>query len=824
MILKRPMVAAALSWGMGIVLSGAQAGRMINVPAAFAAAIVYAIGVIHIVRKNSGNSIAYMLLPVLFLLGMFHAQTQGRVLYGAGIRLEEAIDISESAVTKLKGHVIRKERKVSEDGITYVLTLDTISVNGVALAGEMLVYTSQDVKIGSWIVYEGESGGFERAKNPGGFDAFSHYGYRGIYYHVYDGKIVDEKESGGCFDNVKEEILYLRTWMLEAIRATAPEDVYGFFQGILLGEKNSLDEDERESLRRSGLAHILTVSGLHISMLASMLLYLLKKLRVPFYLRLILGAAVIGVYVFLTGSGYPSLRAYDMFLIVSFGRCIGRTYDGKCALSACFLWRTLWKPLLVFDSGFQLSFLSMAAILWAVPHVQALWIRSKAESKRLRSRIRSALLTSWTVLVVISPVICYAYYETARYAMFLNLLVLPLISLLLLTLLAGLALMILLASFGFSAFRLALQPAVSIARMILWLSDRFENLSGNVCVTGRPQGEEMILYIIFYGGGLILLCLASRLEAFGRSKSKTTGRGYLPDRLRFRVPLFLLLMISGLLIPNALKRRPPAVAELTMLDVGQGDGFIFRFPNGENLVIDCGNTFRDDLWERVVEPAFLYYGMDTVDAWLLTHFDMDHISSFVQREQEIAKEENKGANYKPHIRCRRLLTSAADTIEELAELCGRKPDYEVYALSAGMVFTVGGAKAVCLLPDPAYPYTSENDASVVLRIEIDEHILIFCADMSKEQEVWLLKQDTDLSAEILKVAHHGSPHSSSDDFIAAVSPQIALISVGKNNYGHPAPEVLSRLKIQGSEIWMTDRKGAVLVRLGTKTFTKTYYP
>ena len=819
MILKRPMAAAAFSWGAGLVLSGAYAGRTVSVPAAMTAAAIYAIVIIHIVRKHSGSIIAYMLLPVLFLLGMFHAQAFGRELYEARSKLEEAAREIEA---RLSGRVIQKARKEAEDGITYVLTLASISLNGKDLPGEALVYTTQDVKIGSYVESEGDIGVFDKPLNPGGFDAFSHYGYRGIYYRVYEGKIRTVSKSENILDAWKEEILELRTWTLSAIRATAPEDVFGFFQGLLLGEKDSMDEDERESLRRVGLAHILTVSGLHISMLASMLMMFLKKLRLPFYTRLLAGTVLIGIYVYLTGAGYPSLRAYDMFLIVTSARAFGRTYDGKCALSACFLWRTVWRPLLIFDSGFQLSFLSMAAILWAVPHVQALWIRNKTEEKLFRSRIRSALLTSWTVLVVISPVICYSYYETARYAMFLNLLVLPMITALLFSLLVGLFLMVLLASCGISAYRLALLPSVWLARFILWLSNRFEHIPGNTCVTGRPQGEEMVLFFVFYGGGLVLLCLASRLEWFGRKNSKVTGRAYLPDKRRFRLALFLLLMISGLMIPNALKRRPPACAELTMLDVGQGDGFIFRFPNGENMVIDCGNAFRDDLWERVVEPAFMYYGMDTVDAWLLTHFDMDHISAFVQREQEIGAEEDRDTGYVPRIQVKRLLISASDTIEELQNICGHKPSCEVYSLSVGMKFTIGSARATCLLPDPALPVSVENDASVVLRIEYDEHLLLFCADMSQEQERWLLEHGTDLDADILKVSHHGSPHSSSVEFVAAVSPKIALISVGKNNYGHPAPEVLSRLKMLGSEIWMTDRKGAVLIRLGTKTFTKTY--
>ena len=821
--MKRPMAAAAFSWGAGLVLSGAYAGRTVNIYVAATAMVVFSIVILHIVRKNSGSCMAYMLLPVLFMLGMFRAEAYGRELYGASDEIAGIYGENDGGC-RMRGRVIGKDAKESEEGTIYVLTLDRVAVNSISLKGEAVVYVLQNVKIGSEVEASGEIGCFEKALNPGGFDAFSHYGYRGVYWHVYDGKVLTVQESKTLPDAAREAIFRFRVWMLQAIRATAPEDVYGFFQGILLGEKSFMEDEDRDSLRRSGLAHILTVSGLHISMMASMLMILLKRSGLPFSVRLPLGALVVGAYVCLTGAGYPSLRAYDMFLLSLAARLLGRTYDGKCALCACFLWRTINKPLLVFDPGFQLSFLSMAAILWFVPHVQALWIRNRAEGRRLRSMIRSALLTSWTVLTVISPVICYSYYETARYAMFLNLLILPVIGLLLLLLMAGLALAISAAVFVSSDLRAALSPAVLTARVILRVSRWFEHLPGNVCITGRPEREDLLLYFVFYGGGLVILCLASGLLTYGRRKNAFVGRSYLPDRRSFRTVLFLLIMISGLLLPNALKRRPPADTELIMLDVGQGDGFLFRFPNGENMLIDSGNGFREDLWDRLLKPALLYYGIDTIDVWLLTHFDMDHISAFVQREHEIAEEEKKDVCYEPYIRCRRILISSKDRIEELSQLCGRTPDPEVYKLSAGMSFVVGGAKAVCLNPDPSLPGTADNDTSVVIRMETGGHSLLFCADISNVQERRLLESGTDLSADILKVAHHGSRHSTSEAFAEAVSPRIALISVGKNNYGHPSPEVLTRLAFLGADIQMTDRKGAVILRLKDKIELRRYRP
>ncbi|MBO7514591.1 MAG: ComEC/Rec2 family competence protein, partial [Lachnospiraceae bacterium] len=495
-----------------------------------------------------------------------------------------------------------------------------------------------------------------------------------------------------------------------------------------------------------------------------------------------------------------------------------------CALAACFLWRTVQRPLLVFDSGFQLSFLSMAAIFWAVPFVHAFWIRKKEESKRFGARIRAALLTSWTVLVVISPVISYAYFETSRYAMLINLLVLPMLSFLLLALLVGLACMILAAMFGMPAYHVFLFPATLTARLILRLSLWFEHLPGNVCITGRPQAAELLLYIVYFGGGLLLFCLASRLESFARRRRMKTGKNAVTNRMWFRTGSLLAVLITGFMIPDALHRRPPAAPELTMLDVGQGDGFIFRFPDGGTFLIDCGNTYRDDLWERVVEPALLYYGIDTVDAWLLTHFDMDHISAYVQREQEIAKAREQDPGYDPRIRCRRLLISQNDSPEELEDLCRKKPDPPVYTLTAGMRFSVGGMQADCLLPDPAFPAVTENDASVVLRMECNGLRLLFCGDMSREQEIFLLERGADLSADILKVAHHGSGHSTCDAFAEAVSPKLALISVGKNSYGHPAPDVLTRLALTGSDIRMTNRKGAVIVVLKDPVQAYSYLP
>ncbi len=801
--MKRPMVAAALSFGAGILVSGAQAGRRVNVMTAGWATFVYAIVIIHIVRKYYGSSrpVGYLLLPLLFLAGMFRAQAQGREMYEAQAAL---VSGNAKEVEMLSGRVILWDRTESEDGATYVLTMDSLKMGGRPLSGQARVYTSQKIRIGSRIVVSGTVGVYDKAKNPGGFDGFTHYGYREVYYNLYEGGITKESRSTGSIDRIREGLLNLRVHMAGMLKSISPDDVYGFFQGILLGEKDMLGEEAHDSLRRAGLAHILTVSGLHISMLATLILGFLKRMRLPYYLRLGVGAALIGGYVYLSGAGYPSLRAYDMFLMMMVARFSGRTYDGKCALCACFLYRTWKLPLLLFDPGFQLSFLSMTTILFFVPHVQALWIRNKAEQKKRSSKIRSALLTSWTVLVVISPIVCMTYYETARYAMFLNLLVLPLMGLMLLSLLIGLAFFLLLSPVSLVLCHIALMPAVWIARMILSMSRIFESLPANVCVTGRPQSAELFIYFVFYGGGLILLCLASKLEGYGRAKSRMVGRAYRPDRRGFRMLLFLLLMAGGLLIPNALKRRAPAHMELTMLDVGQGDGFIFRFPNGENLVIDCGNAFREDLWERVIEPAFLFYGMDEVDAWVLTHFDMDHISGFVQMHR--ATEE------KLLTRCKRVLISGFDTADTLAGMCNTALRPVVHTLTAGDSFTIGGATATCLSPDPAYPEANENDASVVLRIAYEGHRLLFCGDISDVVEQRLIKSGEDLKADVLKVAHHGSPHSTCDAFADVVRPKIALISVGKNNYGHPSAEVLTRLTLIGTDIKMTNGNGAVLLR------------
>ena len=807
------MVAAAISWGAGLTLSAMHAGKSVNMLAAVCVTGLYAIGIIHIVRKKAGSSIRYMLLPVLFLFGILHAEKAGHELYDAKTCLSEVLGASLSEVSEITGRVIKKERKETEEGETYVLTIGNVVIDGRALSGLALVYSMQDVKIGSRVRLSGEVGTFDPALNPGGFDAFSHYGYRGIYYRITNAEIRNERKSNTPADAAKESILRLRLWLSDTMRNAAPADVHGFFQGVLLGEKDRMDEEAQLSMRRSGLAHILTVSGLHISMLGVALMAFLKWLRIPFYPRLLLGGILIGMYVYMTGSGYPALRAYDMFLIASGARLAGRTYDGKCALSVCFLWRTWHRPLLILDAGFLLSYLSMIAILWAVPYVQAFWIRSKAEGKMLRSRIRAALLTSWTVLVVISPVISYAYFETARYAMFLNLLALPMLTFLLLTLLIGLILMILPACFGLPACRIFLLPSVVTARMILSLARWFEHLLGNVCITGRPGSAELFLYFVIYGGGLLFLCLSSGLEGLRRQERRTTGRRSLHDRGWFRNALFMIVLIFGLMIPDALHRKPPSVPELTMLDVGQGDGFVFRFPNGETLLIDGGNTYREDLWSRAVEPALLYYGIDTIDAWLLTHFDMDHISAFVQREQETAQSVQGGQTDNRRIRCKRLLISREDTAEQLIQLCGHTPGCEILSLNSGVKFAIGGAEAICLLPDSGFPVVTENDASVVFRMEANGHVLLFCADMSQEQEMFLIRQGTELSAEVLKVAHHGSAHSTCDAFAEAVRPKTALISVGKNSYGHPSPEVLTRLALCGADIRMTNRKGAVILLL-----------
>lgn len=248
----------------------------------------------------------------------------------------------------------------------------------------------------------------------------------------------------------------------------------------------------------------------------------------------------------------------------------------------------------------------------------------------------------------------------------------------------------------------------------------------------------------------------------------------------------------------------PSAATVSFLSVKAADCCILSSA-GRHMMIDCGG---DETSGTAVKYMDLN-GVERLDILFITHFDSDHSELLPQIAENV--EIGKIVTAQPF----------EDSGEELIA-CAEQNGIEVEFAEAGEEYRLGGFSAVAL--SPSYVHDNDNDNSLVLRLEAFGKKMLFTGDISDEVERELLSLGAELDCDILKVAHHGSRHSSSDEFLSAVSAEYAVVSVGDNSYGLPSLEALNRIEQSGARVLRTDRLGSVSFTLTESEITvKTEY-
>lgn len=270
---------------------------------------------------------------------------------------------------------------------------------------------------------------------------------------------------------------------------------------------------------------------------------------------------------------------------------------------------------------------------------------------------------------------------------------------------------------------------------------------------------------------------------------------------------FLIAALSALLLGNVWTWRnllqPPPRLTVTFLDVGQGDSIVVQTPGGHTLIVDAGRRMdTDDMGRRVLVPFLRTQGINRVDALLLTHSDEDHIGGAVSVLQRMAVS--------------RLLLSAeipvSTSLYHHVLETARQKGTALVNLARGQTLNFQDGVTAELLNPPTVGIPSPNNASLVLRMRYGTTSLLLTGDAEEGAERDMTAACPDLHADILKLGHHGSRTSTTEQFLQAVHPQAAIVSVGANNiFGHPNPQVLERLEARHIPLFRTDRDGAIVV-------------
>jgi competence protein ComEC len=543
-------------------------------------------------------------------------------------------------------------------------------------------------------------------------------------------------------------------------------------RALLIADTRSVDPAVRDRYAAAGLVHILSISGLHVAIIALAVELLCRAVRLPPRGATLTTMMLVAVYVAMIGAPAPAVRSAVMLGVSAVSRLAQRNTSPWASL-AIGGGAPLLSPRTVLDLGWQLSVLGMAGLIAS----GALARRSLGRwSGEWRGRLLGALIASVVVSFVTAPLVAWYFGRLSLVAPVANLLATPIVAVLQPMLFLALVVIPLpeIASFVADA-----------ASPMLWALDTVALSASRLPFASLDVAPSLVIAAIAFAAAIATIAACVSRHA-GRSLVVLAGA--------------LVAMLWWPLVP----RRARGV-ELHMIDVGQGDAVAIRTPPGRWILIDAGRSWRGgDAARATVVPYLRSYG-GPLAAFVLSHPHADHAGGAATIVRAL----------RPAIFWDGAYLGTSDSYHQtLAAIARTGVRWE--RVRPGHRADIDEVQLEFLAPDSAWMLGIDdpNEASVVLRVRYGAVRFLLVGDAEREEEQWLLERDSlALRADVLKVGHHGSITSSSPRFLRAVRPTVALVSVGAGNaYRHPSPQVISALAAQGATVLRTDRHGAVVVR------------
>jgi competence protein ComEC len=567
-------------------------------------------------------------------------------------------------------------------------------------------------------------------------------------------------------------LVRIQAWMVERIEARLQGFPARFAIAILLGRTRSLTDTEQTLFRRTGTSHVIAVSGFHVTLVAGLAALCLSWL--PRSARILVATFIAWTYAALAGWVAPALRAAAAALGIALGTALGRPRPASSWMILVLPW-LLWAwPAFLTSVSFLLSVGAVAGILFAAEMLEPL-LRGRG---RLLSPVVANVGAQWGTL----PILLTAFGTFSPFSILPNLAAVPLTGLLLPAVLFGL----LAEAVGWHT-----NPFMDAAGALggaLLLSLRA--LAGLPFLTGIPLPSRWIAALPF-------LWLAIWFS-MPRPLRETT-------RTRLVAGAVVLLTSALLALPG----RPSPGPWVAFLDVGQADAAVLRLRDGTVWVVDVGDDRGpSDAARRAVIPFLRWMRVRTVDGCILSHRHRDHVGAIASFTEAVQIRRVFDAGVGPP----GGTSGVVDSVLAVHRL------WPCLVAAGDTLYAHGSISVVAWHPsrtDSGMPRPAENlnEASLVVRVTDGNRTWLFAGDAEAEAERACTESRGVLSAQFLKVPHHGSDTSSSDAFLDAVHPEWAVISVGEQNkFHHPSPVVLERLRARGVRVFTTQSDGTVLVR------------
>ena len=622
-----------------------------------------------------------------------------------------------------------------------------------------------------------------RSTNENAFNYKRYLEQKHIYWILKPAKLAIIKEKPPA-PNILIILKKVRANGIHYIESNFPNETIPLAAALLFGSSDLITQNTMDNYRELGIVHLLAISGLHITIIVAIVYNLLLRIGLTREKCIVILLVCLPIYGILTGASPSVNRSVFMTMLFLVGRRWVKSgqFVAIDVIAMTFLIYLFVDPYVLFNVGFQLSFLVTFTLLLSAPYIL----------KMTQHPISLLLTTSFLSMLCSAPILLYFFFEFSIISVLVNILYIPVFNVILLPYLLFVFVLHLLLG---SLIDPLLYPLNEMIIFTNNLTEKIADLPWNTIVLGRP----IMLFILLYGWGLFLLFVLWEKGVKGMKK------------------FFLFLFPFILFLGQYMLTNLSLDGEVTFLDVGQGDCIFIRLPFGKgNYLIDTGGglTFDKQPWqerdrafdvgEDTVVPFLKSKGVTTIDKLILTHGDTDHAGSAEAILQEMKVQELVLSDRKEKNDLERKLIGMAQS-EGIA----------IRNVHAGDSWKVGENRFFILSPE-GNSQGDSNNGSIVLYTKLGGLKWLFTGDLEAEGEEKLMKNNPTLNVDVLKVGHHGSKSSTTEDFLERISPQWALISVGENNrYQHPHQEVLDRLQKNEINIYRTDQLGAI-----TYTFRK----
>ncbi len=671
----------------------------------------------------------------------------------------EGLEGNNAAVT---GRVVSIVKKDDEYFKLQLSDVSIISDNGArSYKKKILVNVYSDIADYRTVLWDrvyitGEVSIPKERSNPGTFDYRRYLKSIGIRCIITAENIENVKKAGGIAALLKSA--KCRT---ADIFESALGDDSAVVMGLLFGETSGIDEDIIETFRRGGTAHVLAVSGLHLGLLYSFLCRFKRKKRsIPADIAIVLA---LSAYTALAGFTASVVRACLMIFIHIAGNHLNRRYDLISSTCVSMIIILAVNPMQVYSAGFQMSFLAVITLGIMIPLIQ--------------KKIKGILLPMIAVQTGMVPYTMYVFNYVSLTSVISNI---PVYFIAAAMIPAGISVI------AFCWLPVIAKPAAMITglfvKLLLWCND-FTYMGG--VFTFDVASPSVIFLAVYYIFIFYMCSEAGQIALIRRNYKKIAA-------------VFAAAVICGagcsVYLSDGFEKT-----DMVFVDVGQGDCLHIK-AGGKNLLIDGGGSFNYNVGKSTLKPYLLKNGVTKIDMAIATHLHTDHYQGLKELSQTY--------------RIKKLGVYEANSVNENHLKKEFKTD-EIFYLAAGDVINMGRNVSVEVLsPDRGNPLDEkdENKNSLVLRVNIKGSSVLMTGDIDEKGEMTLIA-DTDIKADILKIAHHGSRYSSCEKFIEAAAPETAVIQVGKNTYGHPSEEVIKRLEEHKITVLRNDEQGAVGIRV-----------